>query len=171
LENYIINTASNYQEEIGALLRKIQSPEVAGFFIGKISRAHEAGIELTIDEASLLPETDDAETTHVLISVLGNLIENAIDAIDGVEGHEINLSFHHNEDRLHCIVSDDGPGIDPAIGARIFEQGFSTKGPGRGIGLALIRSSLEKLGGSIDFDSEPGELTQFFVHIPYRAKD
>lgn len=170
LENYIINTASNYQEEIGALLRKIQSPEVAGFFIGKISRAHDTGIELIIDEASLLPETDDAETTHVLISVLGNLIENAIDAIDGVEGHEINLSFHHNGDHLHCIVSDDGPGIDPAIGTRIFEQGFSTKGPRRGIGLALIRSSLEKLGGSIDFDSEPGELTQFFVHIPYQAK-
>ncbi|MCS4316670.1 MULTISPECIES: sensor histidine kinase [Serratia] len=170
LENYIINTASNYQEEIGALLRKIQSPEVAGFFIGKISRAHEAGIELTIDETSLLPETDDVETTHVLISVLGNLIENAIDAIDGVEGHEINLSFHHNENHLHCIISDDGPGIDPALGARIFEQGVSTKGPGRGIGLALIRSSLEKLGGSIDFESEPGVLTQFFVHIPYQAK-
>lgn len=56
---------------------------MAGFFIGKISRAHEAGVELTIEETSLLPETDDAETTHVLISVLGNLIENAIDAIDG----------------------------------------------------------------------------------------
>jgi two-component system sensor histidine kinase DcuS len=170
LENYIINTASNYQEEIGALLRKIHSPEVAGFFIGKISRAHEAGIELTIEETSLLPETDDAETTHVLISVLGNLIENAIDAIDGVEGHEIGLSFHHHDDQLHCIVSDDGPGIDPAIGARIFEHGFSTKGTGRGIGLALIRSHLEKLGGSIDFESEPGELTQFFVHLPYQAK-
>ncbi|HGE6719568.1 TPA: sensor histidine kinase [Serratia marcescens] len=170
LENYIINTASNYQEEIGALLRKIHSPEVAGFFIGKISRAHEAGIELTIEETSLLPETDDAETTHVLISVLGNLIENAIDAIDGVEGHEIGLSFHHHDDQLHCIVSDDGPGIDPAIAAHIFEHGFSTKGTGRGIGLALIRSHLEKLGGGIDVESEPGELTQFFVHLPYQAK-
>ena len=39
-----------------------------------------------------------------------------------------------------------------------------------GIGLALIRSHLEKLGGSIDFESEPGELTQFFVHLPYQAK-
>lgn len=170
LENYIVNTASNYQEEIGTLLRKIHSPEVAGFFIGKISRAHQAGIELTIDETSLLPETDDVETAHVLISVLGNLIENAIDAIDGVEGHEINLGFYHVDNYLHCVVSDDGPGIDPATSPRIFEQGFSTKGPGRGIGLALIRSHLEKLGGSIDFESEPGELTQFFVQIPYRAK-
>ncbi|WP_240336275.1 ATP-binding protein, partial [Klebsiella aerogenes] len=66
--------------------------------------------------------------------------------------------------------SDDGPGIDPAIAAHIFEHGFSTKGTGRGIGLALIRSHLEKLGGSIDFESEPGELTQFFVHLPYQAK-
>ncbi|HEI8864646.1 TPA: two-component system sensor histidine kinase DcuS [Serratia odorifera] len=170
LENYVINTASNYQQEIGALLRMIKSPEVAGFFIAKINRAHEAGIALTLDETSMLPETDDAEATHVLISVLGNLIENAFDAIDGAEGHEITLSFHHHDNHLHCIVSDDGPGIDPAICTRIFEQGFSTKGSGRGIGLALIRSRLEKLGGSIDFDSEPGEMTQFYVRIPYQAK-
>ena len=98
-------------------------------------------------------------------------IENAIDAIDGVEGHEIGLSFHHHDDQLHCIVSDDGPGIDPAIGARIFEHGFSTKGTGRGIGLALIRSHLEKLGGSIDFRSpEPGELDPIFRAPPYQAK-
>ncbi|HDJ1441409.1 TPA: two-component system sensor histidine kinase DcuS [Serratia rubidaea] len=170
LENYVINTASTYQEEIGTLLRRVKSPEVAGFFIAKINRAQEAGIDLVIDEDSLLPETADAETTHVLISVLGNLIENAIEAIDGEEGHEITLSFHHNDNHLHCIVSDDGPGIDPIIGSRIFEQGFSTKGSGRGIGLALILSHLQKLGGSIDFDSEPGELTQFYVHIPYQAK-
>ncbi|MBF1995407.1 sensor histidine kinase [Serratia symbiotica] len=170
LENYIINTASNYQEEIGALLRKIHSPEVAGFIISKIRRAHEAGIKLTLDETSLLPETDDVETTHVLISVLGNLIENALDAINGVEGHEINLSFHHYDNHLHCTVSDDGSGIDPAIAARIFEQGFSTKGTERGIGLALISGHLEKLGGNIDFESEPGVLTQFFVLIPYQAK-
>ncbi|MCX2958788.1 MAG: ATP-binding protein, partial [Serratia symbiotica] len=67
-------------------------------------------------------------------------------------------------------VSDDGSGIDPAIAARIFEQGFSTKGTERGIGLALISGHLEKLGGNIDFESEPGVLTQFFVLIPYQAK-
>jgi two-component system sensor histidine kinase DcuS len=105
-----------------------------------------------------------------LISVLGNLIENAIEAIDGAEGHEINLSFHQHENNLHCTVSDDGPGIKPAIAEQVFTAGFSTKGTERGIGLALIRSSLEKLGGSIEFESEPGELTQFFVRIPYPLK-
>ncbi|MFI8418139.1 sensor histidine kinase [Serratia sp. NPDC078593] len=170
LEHYVISTASNYQEEIGTLLGMIKSPEVAGFLIAKINRAREAGVELTLEEGSLLPEIDDADITHVLISVLGNLIENALDAIDGDEGHEITLRLHHHRDQLHCIVSDDGPGIASALSARIFEHGFSTKGAGRGVGLALIRNHLEKLGGGIDFDSTPGELTQFYVHIPYQAK-
>ncbi len=105
----------------------------------------------------------------MLISVLGNLIENAIDAIDGVEGHEIGLSFHHHDDQLHCIVSDDGSGIDPAIGARIFEHGFSTKGTDAALARADPQPSGET-GGQHRFESEPGELTQFFVHLPYQAK-
>lgn len=80
------------------------------------------------------------------------------------------MSFHHYDNHLHCTVSDDGSGIDPAIAARIFEQEFSTKGTEGGIGLALISGHLGKLGGNIDFESESGVLTKFFVLIPYQAK-
>ncbi|MCW2476484.1 sensor histidine kinase [Candidatus Symbiopectobacterium sp. NZEC151] len=170
LEDYILKTANNYQAEIGSIIRKVKSPVIAGFLLGKINRARDLGIQLSITEESLLPETDDMDATNELITVLGNLIENAMDAMSNMENGEISVSFHHQDGRLHCIVGDDGPGITLENQHRIYEQGFSTKGSGRGIGLYLTKQSLEKVGGSIDFESEPEVYTQFFVNIPYQAK-
>ncbi|MBR7381987.1 two-component system sensor histidine kinase DcuS, partial [Klebsiella pneumoniae] len=77
---YIIQTAQNYQTDIGAIQRKVKSPVIAGFLLGKINRAKEAGVTLTLAEESQLPDTANEEQVAVLITVLGNLIENALDA-------------------------------------------------------------------------------------------
>lgn len=77
LEEYIIQTAQNYQTDIGAIQRKVKSPVIAGFLLGKINRAKEAGVTLTLAEESQLPDTANEEQVAVLITVLGNLIENA----------------------------------------------------------------------------------------------
>lgn len=143
LEDYILKTANNYQAEIGSIIRKVKSPVIAGFLLGKINRARDLGIQLSITEESLLPETDDVDATNELITVLGNLIENAMDAMSNMENGEISVSFHHQDGRLNCIVGDDGPGITLENQHRIYEQGFSTKGSGRGIGLYLTKQSLE----------------------------
>ncbi|WJY15187.1 sensor histidine kinase [Pectobacteriaceae bacterium CE90] len=170
LEDYILKTANNYQAEIGSIIRKVKSPVIAGFLLGKINRARDLEITLSISEDSLLPETDNTEATNELITVLGNLIENAMDAISGLENREISITFHHQSGFLHCIVGDDGPGIPLEVQTRIYQEGFSTKGCGRGIGLYLTKQSLEKIGGTIDFESEPDVYTQFFVNIPYQAR-
>ena len=65
------------------------------------------------------------------------------------------------------VVSDDGPGIASELQSRIFDNGFSTKGTEHGIGLSLVRQSLESIGGNIEFDSEAGVFTQFFINLPY----
>ncbi|WP_192458561.1 sensor histidine kinase [Musicola keenii] len=170
LEEYILKTANNYQTEIGSIIRKVKSPVIAGFLLGKINRARDLGITLSISEDSLLPDTDDAQVTNELITVLGNLIENAMDAMAGLENREIVVTFHHRNNCLHCSVSDDGPGIPLDVQQHIYQEGFSTKGSGRGIGLHLTKQSLEKIGGTIDFESEPDVYTQFFVIIPYQAR-
>ncbi|CNH42689.1 sensory histidine kinase DcuS [Yersinia aldovae] len=167
LEAYIVKTANNYQAEIGSLLHKIKSPIIAGFLLEKINRAHNLGITLSISDDSLLPDTHNEQITTALITVLGNLIENAIEAIDNQGQREINVSFHYQNGRLHCAVSDDGPGISAALQTHIFDNGFSTKGNERGIGLSLVRQCIESLGGSIEFDSEAGVYTQFFINLPY----
>jgi two-component system, CitB family, sensor histidine kinase DcuS len=170
LEEYIIQTAQNYQTDIGAIQCKIKSPVIAGFLLGKMNRAKEAGITLTLADECLVPDTPNTEQVTVLITVLGNLIENALDAMsDNAEG-EIGLLMHYQNGWLSCEISDDGPGIDPARLEHIFTKGYSTKGENRGVGLFLARQQLGELGGEIAVESEPGVFTQFFVQIPWDSE-
>lgn len=167
LEDYIIKTANNYQEEIGSLLGKIKSPVIAGFLLSKINRTSDAGHKLLISHDSQLPDSGNENQVAVLITVLGNLIENALDALAEQPGGEISVSLYYRNGWLHCEVNDDGPGITPERIDSIFEKGVSSKGTGRGVGLALVKQQVESLGGNIFVESEPGVFTQFFVQIPW----
>lgn len=170
LEEYVLQTAQNYQADIGALQHRIKSPIIAGFLLGKINRAGDAGVNLTLAEESAVPDNPNQEQVAVLVTVLGNLIENALDAMAGQDEGEIGLLLHYQNGWLSAEVSDDGPGIHPARIDAIFNKGFSTKGENRGVGLYLARQQTEKLGGSVAVESEPGVFTQFFVHIPWDSE-
>lgn len=170
LEEYILQTANNYQTDIGAIQRKIKSPVIAGFLFGKINRAREAGVTLTLTEDCHLPDTANEEQAAVLVTVLGNLIENALDAMHDQPEGEIGLLLHYQGGWLSCEVSDDGPGIDPLHLEDVFTKGYSTKGENRGVGLFLARQQIQNLGGDITVESEPGVFTQFFVHIPWDSE-
>ncbi|MTH47140.1 sensor histidine kinase [Intestinirhabdus alba] len=167
LEDYIIRTANNYQEEIGSLLGKIKSPVIAGFLLSKINRASDSGHTLTISSDSLLPDSSSEDQIAILITVLGNLIENALEASGPEPGGEINVSLHYSDGWLHCEVSDDGQGIAPDSLDHIFTKGVSSKGSERGVGLALVKQQIESVNGNISVESEPGIFTQFFVQIPW----
>ncbi|MBX8460173.1 sensor histidine kinase [Enterobacter sp. RIT637] len=170
LEEYILQTAHNYQTDIGTIQSKVKSPVIAGFLLGKIHRAKEAGITLTLSDECQIPDTANEEQVAVLVTVLGNLIENALDAMEGQSEGEITLLLHYQNGWLSCEVSDDGPGIDPVQLEAIFTKGFSTKGENRGVGLFLARQQIQNLGGDITVESEPGVFTQFFVHIPWDSE-
>lgn len=170
LENYIIKTANNYQEEIGSLLGKIKSPVIAGFLLSKINRTSDLGHTLIISNESQLPENSNEDQVTVLITVLGNLIENALEALGQEPGGEISVSLHYRHGWLHCEVNDDGPGISPEHIDRIFEKGVSSKGTERGVGLALVKQQVENVGGNISVESEPGIFTQFFVQLPWNGE-
>jgi two-component system sensor histidine kinase DcuS len=170
LEDYILQTADSYQEEIGALQSKIKSPVVAGFLLSKINRARESGQMLTLADDCLVPDNPNEQQVTVLITVLGNLIENALDAMADQKDGEIDVLLHYEQDRLIVEVSDDGPGIAPEHIQAIFEKGYSTKGEQRGVGLFLAKQQLESLGGSIAVESEPGVFTQFYVQLPWDSE-
>lgn len=167
LEEYIIKTANNYQEEIGSLLGKIKSPVIAGFLLSKINRTSDSGHKLLISHDSQVPDSGNENQVAVLITVLGNLIENALDALAQQPDGEISVSLYYRNGWLHCEVNDDGPGIEPDRIDAIFAKGVSSKGTGRGVGLALVKQQVESLGGNISVESEPGVYTQFFVQIPW----
>ncbi|STT03301.1 sensory histidine kinase DcuS [Klebsiella pneumoniae] len=170
LEEYVLQTAHRYQADIGDIQHRIKSPVVAGFLISKIQRATECGFTLTLAEESLVPDCPNEKQVTVLVTVLGNLIENALDAMCGQAEGEIGLLLHYQDGWLSGEVSDDGPGIPENNIDAIFNKGFSTKGENRGVGLFLANQQLRELGGTLAVESEPGVFTQFFVHLPWDSK-
>lgn len=167
VEDYILKTANNYQTEIGSLLGKIKSPVIAGFLLSKMNRASDTGNHLLISDDCMLPDNGSEQQVAALITVLGNLIDNALDALGPSAEGEVSVLLHYQNGFLACEVSDDGPGIAPDQLEAIFEKGFSSKGDERGVGLFLVKQQTESLGGKIIVESEPGVYTQFFVQLPW----
>lgn len=167
LEEYVLQTANNYQTEIGSLLQKIKSPVIAGFLLSKINRASDKAHRLTLSDACDLPDYGSEQQVAVLVTVLGNLIENALEAFGEQSGGDIHVMLHYQNGWLTCEVGDDGPGIAPQMLETLFDRGVSSKGEQRGMGLFLARQQTEGLGGHISVESEPGVYTQFLVQIPW----
>ena len=105
-----------------------------------------------------------------LNQVWTNLIDNAIDAVNGTGKICVGTTFEH--DQVVVEIMDDGPGIPPEVQSRMFEPFFTTKSVGKGTGLGLIISNRivgDRHGGEIEFESKPGE-TRFKVRLPVNGK-
>src|SRR5262252_5329698 len=103
-----------------------------------------------------------------LNQVWTNLIDNAIDAVQGSNCGKICVGTFVEDNQLVVEIVDNGRGIPTEIQSRIFEPFFTTKGVGSGTGLGLIISNrivADRHGGEIEFESKPGE-TRFKVRLP-----
>lgn len=117
-------------------------------------------------------ETDFGDLPQVecypqsLYQVFLNVLINAGQAIDG-EG-KVTVRTRLEGDRVHIAISDTGRGIPPEHAPHIFRRGFTTKpvGVGTGLGLAMSKQIVERHGGAIDFESQPGVGTTFHIRIP-----
>ncbi len=170
LADYINAVAQQYQREIGFIVRRIKDPVLAGFLLGKISHAREAGVDLILSEDSYLPEPKDPRVINELVTILGNLVNNAVEAVTGSSVKSVVVDLQYDEGRLTVTVDDSGPGMTEEQRKRLFDRGYSTKDSERGIGLFLVQQSLARLGGTVEVLSEPGKGAQFMVEIPYQDK-
>jgi PAS domain S-box-containing protein len=102
--------------------------------------------------------------------VVLNLLSNALDACSA--GGKVTVGTRANGDGVEILVTDTGSGIDPAIREKIFDPFFTTKpqGKGTGLGLSISYGIVQMHGGTIDFESTPGEGTRFWVRLPRRPK-
>jgi sensor histidine kinase regulating citrate/malate metabolism len=133
--------------------------------VGKTSRCAELGIRLVLGPGSCLHGDERILPTDACVTILGNLIENAIDALNQrVQGlKEIIVSLHEDEENLLICVEDTGPGMEPEIVESIFNRGFSTKSEGRGTGLSLVHAVVTAYQGQVRVESEPGVGTTFLL--------
>lgn len=102
-----------------------------------------------------------------LNQVWTNLIDNAIDAMEGISGGKLEIRTEPDKDCVKVIITDNGPGIPPENTHRIFEPFFTTKeiGKGTGLGLDIVSQIIRQHHGNIKVQSQPGR-TQFFVSLP-----
>ncbi|MEH6470051.1 MAG: sensor histidine kinase [Halopseudomonas sp.] len=163
-----------HQQLIELLLEAVPDPILAGCLLGKYNRAREMGLTLLIDPDSRMVELPERLPREQLVSILGNLIDNALEATlkhTGPQG-EVSLTMTDLGDDLIFEIEDQGAGVAKAEQQRIFEKGVTSKAEqGHGLGLHLVRSLLQRLGGSVDV--EPGDQggARFIVYIPKLLTD
>ncbi|GAB79477.1 two-component system, CitB family, sensor kinase [Austwickia chelonae] len=159
-----------------ALVGTLEEPALRALILSKTAEAAERGVELTVEEtthlaAGLLPARD-------LVTVAGNLIDNAIDAAcpgpGRAEDDRGHVTFAAWVEDGCCVieVADDGPGIPTADVSKVFRRGWSTKEPrdgefpaaGRGLGLALVGDVVARWSGRVEVGDPPGAVVT--VHLP-----
>jgi two-component system, NtrC family, sensor kinase len=134
-------------------------------------RAHTCGIQVSLDLHESLPalHTDPFGLEQVFL----NLINNAIDAIEGEPSGSIHIStrFDSTSNDVVAAVTDTGSGIPADVIERVFDPFFTTKpvGKGTGLGLSISYSIIRQMGGDISVRSEVGKGTEFTVSLPLTA--
>ncbi|WP_256862974.1 sensor histidine kinase [Microbispora sp. GKU 823] len=127
----------------------VREPVLAALLLGKSAAAAERGVDLVISPDS---ELDDvALDARDLVTIVGNLIDNAIDAaVQGTPPARVRVHLRAEDGTFLIRVADSGPGLDPGVVRDVFRRGWSTKGDGRGLGLAMAGQAARRLGGGIE---------------------
>jgi two-component system CitB family sensor kinase len=150
-----------------AIRERIERPELAAMLLAKTTIASERGVELVLSESSHLADT--GHETPALLTIVGNLIDNAVDAAAaGSAPPRVSVTLSTADGQLTIEVQDSGPGVPEELCQAIFTDGFTTKGEhgrrNRGLGLALVHRLVHRAGGTIAIDEAPA--TTFTVVLP-----
>jgi nitrogen-specific signal transduction histidine kinase len=98
-----------------------------------------------------------------------NLIKNGLEALS--QGGSLTVTTRRVEDNVEIAVSDSGPGITEEVGRRLFEQFFTTKPQGSGLGLSITRQIATQHGGQIQWSSQPGAGATFTITLPIKRPE
>jgi two-component system, CitB family, sensor kinase len=164
----LVGTLTRRRAEISdAVTQHISDPAVAALVIAKTSLAAESGVSLEIAPESHLGALDPALATDV-ITLLGNLIDNAVDVSEGSDGRRVTVCID-DRDGLTISVADSGPGVPEHLREAIFARGVTSKSDvpgGRGIGLALVRLVTAQHGGTVQVSDGPAGGALFVARLP-----
>ncbi|MFE7662831.1 sensor histidine kinase [Streptomyces celluloflavus] len=168
---FVAEVASAHRASAEQIAERVHDPLLSALLVGKAAIAAERGVALRISPATLLP--DAVVDPRDLVTVLGNLIDNALDATAERRCAEpfVEVELRAEDTTAVVRVSDTGPGVPPETRERIFAEGWSTKSAtgsprGRGIGLALVRRLSERYGGMARVTARAGGGAVFTVVLP-----
>ncbi|MGB1238121.1 MAG: ATP-binding protein [Pseudomonadales bacterium] len=164
----LISSETKDQQALIKLMQKaVANPILSGCIIGKFNRASEMGLTLRIDPESAVGPLPAHINPEQLITVIGNLLDNAYEASLKTNAREVQLSMTDIGNDLIFEVEDAGPGIPPQLEEQIFTQGFSSKpDDGHGWGLYLARQIVTQLSGHIQLSQPEHGGTRITVYLP-----
>ncbi|EIV6645053.1 ATP-binding protein [Klebsiella aerogenes] len=171
---YIQEQSEHAQELLDFISSRFSSPTLCGLLLGKTARAREKGVELNFDPACQLDRAFLPLGEQDLISIIGNLLDNAIEATQRSPqpSAPVEVLIKLSDQELIIEVADQGVGIKPEVRDRIFERGITTKTRGdHGIGLYLIESYVTQAGGAIEVADNTPRGTIFSLFIPTTGTD
>jgi len=161
---FVAETSLVHQELIDLVQERIADPALAALLLAKAALASERRVEFRLASDARLPA--HVADLRDLITVVGNLVDNAIDAASGSPSAWVEVSVRAEPEGTAVRVHDSGPGIGAQYVEGIFKEGFTTKRGGghNGIGLALVRQVAQRSGGWVRVANDGGAV--FTVLIP-----
>ncbi len=141
-----------------AVTSAVNDPAVAALLVAKASLAAERGIEVALAADADLPRLDPDLSADVG-TVLGNLVDNAVDATAAAGGPRIDVRLAVEDDAVVVQVGDTGAGVETEAADEIFRRGWTTKpsdASGRGVGLALVQVVCQRRGGHVSVHNQDG---------------
>lgn len=148
--------------------QNIHNPFFKAMLLGKEAICKERKIEFRLEPGSNLNIKEQNRFVEDITAVIGNLIENSIEAFNecNVQNKIINIGINHEKDHIKITVSDNGKKIPEEIKDKIYSFGFSTKGEHRGVGLYLIIQKLKLYDGTIHLITDK-EIKTFQIEVKY----
>ena len=167
LEDY--KEASDYIERVYGDIRRVSRtlktahPAINALLAAKVGDCEARGVHVDLQIES--PWAGLPVESWEMCRVLGNLIDNAMDAMKDAPEPRLLIRLSESAQSYTFVIANNGPMIQPSIAERIFQRGFSTKGEGRGMGLSIVRGIMESGGGRLTLASDERE-TRFEGTLP-----
>jgi sensor histidine kinase regulating citrate/malate metabolism len=166
--NLIAEVEGSYHSMYGSVTQRIQNSTLAGFLVAESAIARESSIDFKLDTRSRIRELPAAVSDLDAITVIGNLVHNAVEAVSGMPRSRRRIAVGLFETASETVfrVRDWGPGVPKEDLERVLEAEFTTKPGHNGIGLALIKNIANRAGGEITLSLPPSKGLSVTVRFP-----
>jgi signal transduction histidine kinase len=150
----IATVEDGYHSTYGTVTGRVENPTIAGLLVAEAAIARESGIDLALDRRSHLGQLPAALTDLDAVTILGNLLHNAVEAVSTAprSRRRVRVAFQQRDAETKISVRDWGPGVSPDQLERILDRDYSTKQGHAGLGLHLVKTVVTRTGGKLSLE-------------------